>query len=187
MNTLNILANTIVFTLSCSLPFVCDITQTKYSVNTTFLIFHIGINGFILAWSFGRLHFLVRLGSILAVVLQTRSILFSLAEDNVLYLGTFFIAFYLTCYNHDTSNWICSAKTVFFDWLVLILMIITSGFADIMLRTDTFTSLLGFFFGSNIFGLVSVKGSQFMWERASHLDTQDPNEATCIYTYARFG
>lgn len=179
MKILHVFSNTIVLLLSAALPFFATI---PYSVIESFLIFFAGLNIFTLIWSFGGLHFVVRWGSVLGILLYSTSLIS--VHENILVFALFLMSFYLVCFNRHTSNWICSAKTIFFDWLILVLILIGCGFGDIIFRTDTFVSALACFFGSNIFALATVKGSQFMWELACKVGyvPQDHRNATCIFT-----
>jgi len=178
MALLKLISNLVVPVLAFSFPSLCEVNKTSFSLDETLLLLHLGVLTVILLWSSAGLHLLIRCLTILVLLAQILISLTPFSSTNFVEVLLSVTFLYFTCYNKRTSNWFSSAKTIFFDWLTLIVLFPATGFLDLIARTSTFGMNLGFFLGANVLGMATVKAAQFIWDSD---DSKTQDQVTFIH------
>jgi len=145
-------------------------------VNEALIAYSVGLFCFVVSWSSG-LFGVVRYTTIL--LLLAKLFLISAKyelETQAATLVFVIITHLFTSYLKTPSEWINTFKTLWIDWIILIPFFPIFSFLDLILHTDTFFPLLGYWLGATFYALGIVKLSELVWRSSfdtSKLKSQD--------------
>jgi len=154
--------------LVCSFgPFFSHQHFHNLSMEVQFLFFFIGFFVFSVSWSCGL--FGITRHVILASLLGQFTFKILVTKEIQLFqAGIFLVVAIVT--NFFTSNWKTSSewantfKTLWVDWLLLIPLFPIFSFTDLILRTDLFFPLMGYWTASTFYTVSTIKVCEFVWK-----------------------
>jgi hypothetical protein len=153
----------LIFSLSpfLSLPYI-----HQFSIEQVFFAYFTGVVLFCLSWSCGLLGITrhVLLASLLAQLgakISTKEIELSsvIIGALIVVVSHLFISHWKT-----TSESLNTFKTLWVDWFLAIPLFPLFAFSDLLLKTDIFFALLGYWIASTFFSVGTLKASELIWK-----------------------
>jgi len=141
---------------------------------------------FSVSWSCGILG-IVRHVILASLLGQITLKIFVTKEIELIQAGSFLaialVAHFFTSFWKVGSEWTNTFKTLWLDWLLLIPLFPIFSFTDLIMRTDLFFPLMGYWIGSTFYSVGTLKTSEFVWKwihSEVYLDQQEtkPNSST---------
>lgn len=133
-----------------------------------FPCFYVGLYLFLLAWSCS-LPFIVRytiLGLLLWQVFERVVSVYPLHQVVVLFLVLLAVHAIIAHWKLS-SEYTNTFKTLWLDWVFLVPLFPVFAFSDLLLKTELFYSVLGYFCGANFYGVSLIKSAEWTWTQHS--------------------
>jgi len=138
----------------------------EFTITEFVITFFVLLSAFIISWSAGLvsiLRYAVTAALLAKTILVGSTVnLFTIG----ILLGLGFLVHTFTSYLKTPSEWLNTFKGLWIDWLAIIPLFPIFGFTDLLLRTDLFYPLLGYWLGSTFYTLTTLKAAEFIWHYA---------------------
>lgn len=154
--------------------------HVSLSWNEYFYLFHFGIFAFLCAWSCG-VHPLI--GYTLTILLTSQAGLDIAKQINnghladlLLPLLSFLVLHFLICHVKRSAEVLNELKTLWIDWIVMIIFFPVFSFCDLLMDTNLFFWLLGYFSGATFVSLAFLKAAEQLWTFLFPLPSTDKKQ-----------
>jgi len=156
------------------------------SLDKLFFGFFIGLFMFSVAWSCG-IFGIIRQVILASLLGQMTLKIFVTNEIELTQAGYFLlvalVTHFFTSFWKTGSEWTNTFKTLWLDWLILIPLFPIFSFTDLILKTDLFFPLMGYWIGSTFYSVGTLKASEFVWKWINsevYLSQQESKESSSV-------